>query len=70
MMGTKCCGSKTDSRMGVGMRRQDPSYGEVVHKIYEFMPFIVEVTALRLGARELGRLDYECVVTGGANPCA
>ena len=30
-MGANCRGSKTDSRMGVGMRRQDPSYGEVVH---------------------------------------
>ena len=30
-MGANCRGSKSDSRMGVGMERQDPSYGAVVH---------------------------------------
>ena len=30
-MGANCRGSKSDSRMGVGMERQDPSYGVVVH---------------------------------------
>ena len=37
---------------GVGMERQDPSYGVVVHtSVSEFRPFSEEVTALRLGAR-------------------
>ena len=37
---------------GVGMKRLDLSYWEVVtHKVYEFRPFSEEVTALRLGAR-------------------
>ena len=37
---------------GVGMERQDPSYGVVVHtSVYEFRPFAEEVIALRLGAR-------------------
>ena len=37
---------------GVGMERQDPSYGAVVNtRMYEFRPFSEEVTTLRLGAR-------------------
>ena len=37
---------------GVGMERQDPSYGAVVNtRMYEFRPFSEEVIALRLGAR-------------------
>ena len=30
-MRTNCRGSKPDSRVGVGMERQGPSYGEVVN---------------------------------------
>ena len=30
-VGANCRGTKTDSRMGVGMERQDPSYGVVVY---------------------------------------
>ena len=30
-MGANCRGSKPDSRVGVGMERQGPSYGEVVN---------------------------------------
>ena len=31
MVGANCRGSKPDSRVGVGMERQGPSYGEVVN---------------------------------------
>ena len=31
MVGANCRGSKSDSRMGVSMERQGPSYGVVVH---------------------------------------
>ena len=47
---------------GVGMERQDPSYGVVVHtSVSEFRPFSEEVTALHLGARgrSTGLYAYE-----------
>ena len=47
------------------MRRQDPSYGEVVHaSFYEFMPFAEEVIALRLGARRRSTKLCVCVLRG------
>ena len=53
---------------GVGMERQDLSYGET-HRIYEFRPFSEEVIALHLGARKRSIELYACDVTGGVNPC-
>ena len=51
--------------MGVGMERQDPSYGAVVNtRMYEFRPFSEEVTALRLGARRRSTRLYAYELQG------
>ena len=56
---------------GVGMRRQDPSYGEVVHTS-------LRVPALRGGSNSptsrcpeaVDWITYVCVFIEGVNPCA
>ena len=61
-VGANCHGNEPDSRSrGYVRRGQGPSYGEIVHTIYEFRPLAVEVTTLRLGAQELScRVVYMC----------
>ena len=49
---------------GVGMRRQDPSYGEVVHTSFTSWPFAEEVTALGLDARRWSTGLCACVLQG------
>ena len=61
-------GNEPDSRSrGYVRGGQGPSYGEIVHTMYEFRPLAVEVTALRLGAREL-LVEWNYVCYRGCEP--
>ena len=68
---TPCRGSKPDSRVGVGMERQGPSYGEVVStkdvRVQALLGRSNSPTSRRPGG---GRVDYECMNYKVPNPSA